>query len=301
MNSPPFFVLYAGPRDIAAVCEVDDGFELMSCDAPDRCPELNRRPDLILMDPPLRSGGGAMDKHLALKWLGAFKARPFRFPPAFFSVVPKGTGMDVQVDLMEQGLDDVIEWPVSPRTLKLKSRCYVEKNVLQQSMDSKQASLDKAFGYLDRFKLELGQVKKDLADEKNSLNAALKQIQEMTRERHRLKTGSAALKKDSRRNLTGFKNILYTLIQHRVEKNRGHGERVARTALFIAKEMGFDEKKLEDLRKAAMLHEIGLLFLSESLLDSPFTRSGPDDSGPGAQGKDRGMEKRPSGPLAYDR
>jgi len=41
---------------------------------------------------------------------------------------------------------------------------------------------------------------------------------------------------------------------------------VAHIAHFIAKNLKFDEKKLEDLRKAAMLHEVGLLFAPQAVL-----------------------------------
>ena len=45
------------------------------------------------------------------------------------------------------------------------------------------------------------------------------------------------------------------------------GDRVAHIAGFIAKQFDFDEKKLEDLRKAAMLHEVGLLFMPGAALE----------------------------------
>ena len=59
------------------------------------------------------------------------------------------------------------------------------------------------------------------------------------------------------------------LITTRIEKNRGHGERVAHIAHFVAARLGFDGKKLEDLRKAAMLHEVGLLLVPDNILQKP--------------------------------
>ena len=38
-----------------------------------------------------------------------------------------------------------------------------------------------------------------------------------------------------------------------------HSERVAEYSVLIAKELGFDEKSCEDLKKAALLHDIGKL------------------------------------------
>ncbi len=275
LESSPLFVLYAGTRNLALVFDSVVGIELKACEDPDRCPVLTRRPDIILMDPP-PIPGDKMNTSLALQWLKAFKAIRFRFSPAFFTVVCPEIDMDEEMDLMESGFDDVVKWPVSPRVLEVKSRCHVKKTLMEQSLQSNQAALEKAFGYLDRFKGELGRLKKDLRDEKDSLNTALKQVQQMTLERRRLKTCEATLKDVLGRNMDGFGNILHTLIQHQVEKDRGHGERVARIAVFIAKEMGIGEKKLEDLRKAAMLHEIGLLFLSKPHWDGSLDSLNPD-------------------------
>lgn len=296
MEHPPLFVLYAGTRDLAGFFESVVGIEIKTCEDPDSCTEWVRRPDIILMDPP-HVPGDKMDTSLALKWLGAFKAIRFRFSPAFFIVVSPGMDMEKKMDLMESGFDDVVDWPVSPRALQVKSGCYVEKTFMQQSLHSKQAALEKAFGYLDRFKGELGKLKKDLRDEKDSLNTALKQVQQMTLERRRLKTWGAAFKDALGLNMDGFGNILYTLIQHQVEKDRGHGERVAKTALFIAKEMGVGEKKLEDLRKAAMLHEIGLLFLSKPYWDRPL---GGVDLAIETQPDVGDQENKSRGPDTYD-
>jgi len=300
MDKNTLFVLYAGAGDLSSVLDSDSGFELAACGDPDRCPVLTRRPDIVLMDPFLRGTIGPLEKGLAVKWLKAFKAKPFRFPPAFFIVVSPGTDMDDQLSLMEAGFDDIIEWPISPRMLGLRSRCLVKKTLVEQNLHSKDVAQEKLFGYLDRFKVELKKAKTDLRDEKNSLNTALKQIQEMTLERRRLKTGNAELKKLLKQNMDGFGKIFYTLIQHKLEKNRGHGERVARTALFIAKEMGFGEKKLEDLRKAAMLHEIGLLFLSDYDSDRPLDDI-PGMAGTGIKPENIPAEDIPEGPVGYDK
>lgn len=217
------FVLYVGTGDLSPVLDSGNGFELAVCGDPDKSPVLTQRPDIVLMDPFLRGTGGPLDKGLAVKWLKAFKGKPFRFPPAFFIVVSPGTDMGEQASLMEAGFDDVIEQPVSPKVLRLRSRCHVEKTLVEQSLHSKDVAQEKLFGYLDRFKVELKKAKTDLRDEKNSLNVALKQVQEMTLERRRLKTGMAELKELLKQNMDGFGNIFYTLIQHKLEKTGATG------------------------------------------------------------------------------
>jgi putative nucleotidyltransferase with HDIG domain len=48
-----------------------------------------------------------------------------------------------------------------------------------------------------------------------------------------------------------------------------HSYRVTEVALAIARRLGFDEPTLRDLKRAALLHDIGKLSLSNSILDKP--------------------------------
>ncbi len=126
--------------------------------------------------------------------------------------------------------------------------------------------LKKSFEYLDKFKAELKETKNQLFEDRTTLNNAFKQLNQMTRERKRIKKEIKAVKNSLLGNINGFAKIISNLITTRVEKNRGHGERVAHIANFVATRLEFDEKKLEDLKKAAMLHEAGLLFVPENIL-----------------------------------
>ena len=48
-----------------------------------------------------------------------------------------------------------------------------------------------------------------------------------------------------------------------------HSERVAEYSVLIAKELGFDEKSCEDLKKAALLHDIGKIGVPMEILNKP--------------------------------
>jgi putative nucleotidyltransferase with HDIG domain len=47
----------------------------------------------------------------------------------------------------------------------------------------------------------------------------------------------------------------------------GHSERVARLAVMIAKRMGLDKRTVENVRRAAFLHDIGKIGISSAILD----------------------------------
>ncbi len=259
-------LLYVGSRSVDDLCSLENGFVVESLPDPASVASVEKRPDIILMDP---FGSGSLPKdqnRVAKQWIQDFESKSFRFKPALFLILDSVPGalfdLESRLDLLEGGVDEIISWPISSRELRVKADIYIEKNNIEQKQYSGEQALAKAFQYLDRFKRELKVLKKELVEEKSSLNSALKQIQEMTGERQRLKTRQAALSENLDQNMDGFGKILSTLIRTRVEVNRNHGGRVWRIADFIAKELGFDEKKLEDLRKAAMLHEVGLLFMS---------------------------------------
>jgi HD-GYP domain-containing protein (c-di-GMP phosphodiesterase class II)/CHASE3 domain sensor protein len=50
---------------------------------------------------------------------------------------------------------------------------------------------------------------------------------------------------------------------------QGHSERVAHFAVFIGKELGLDSQTLHDLHLGCLLHDIGKIGISETLLDKP--------------------------------
>ncbi len=221
------------------------------------------RLDIILIDVslPIDQSGLVAFK----KMINCFDTIAFGVKPAFFLGVDRYPEFEIRMELYGYGFDEFIVHPLSAQKVCARSRVYLEKNNLAQQQIVQEKRLEKSFHYLDKFKRELTLVKKELIQEKTSLNNALKQIHHMTRERSQLKKSLLLMKEGLGQNVKGFEKILSTLIKSRIEANRGHAERVAHIACFVAKQFDFDEKKLEDLRKAAMLHEVGLLFMPPAL------------------------------------
>jgi len=229
-------------------------------------------PDIILMD---AASLGKAEVSSLENWIGLFDQIPFRFKPAFFLGVDAYPDADLRMTLHGFGFDQFLVRPLSVKEVYHRSCIYLEKKILEQQQIIREETLAKSFYYLDKFKLEMKTVKTELIQEKNSLNNSLKQIHHMTRERNQMKKSLTLLKESLGKNMTGFERLLSTLIKTRIEVNRGHADRVAHIADFIAKQLNFDEKKLEDLRKAAMLHEVGLLFMPVTAFEregKEFTR-----------------------------
>ncbi|WP_321417793.1 HD domain-containing phosphohydrolase [uncultured Desulfobacter sp.] len=268
-------ILYVGSRCPKDFTSEDSNFSLACVNTPDAIKNLKQRPDIVLMDPFLH--GTDVDLEKIRSWFAKFHVNKFQFSPAVFVIVPEETQKSVRLSIMEFGADHVVAWPLDTRELKIKAKGAIDRLHLEQTLFSKTGSLEKSFGYLDRFKRELKEIKDELLEDKSNLNTALKQIHQMSQERRRLKKNLLDSKAQTAADVEGFSRMLYTLIRQRVELNRGHGERVGEIACFIASQMGVSQKQLEDLSKAGMLHEIGLLFLSDDYISEKMAGGGEAD------------------------
>ena len=63
--------------------------------------------------------------------------------------------------------------------------------------------------------------------------------------------------------------MLSTTIEAKDEYTRGHSHRVAEYSVLIARELGWNEKDLEDLKNAAYLHDIGKIGIPDTILNKP--------------------------------
>ncbi len=244
-KSNGFIIRECTDRDLAAVIETSPAF------------------DLIL----IHIGNNI---NLLEKVLTCLSKAGFHYKPAVFLLLVQYPEPEFRRTFNARGVDDFLIAPVTAVEVKVKYKVYQQVKQLEQKLDVQQMKFEKTFVYLDQFKKELANAKNTLFEERETLNSALKQVNQLSKERSRLKKEKQDLKASLSANISGFSDILFELIENRVEKNRGHAERVSHIACFIAEQNNFDEKKLEDLRKAAMLHEVGLLLVPEALLNKPY-------------------------------
>lgn len=239
-----------------------NGFILQHCEDLLNAPELIKlsRSDLVLLEL------DAAQFPIIEKDVDEGFSLPAHLKPVFFLILSQMPESEERLMLLRNGVDDFLIKPFLTEEIHEKFKVYSRLKHFQQKKLSNDMKMEKTFHYLDKFKTELKKTKAALFEERSALNNALKQVNQMTHERNRLKKESKRIKETLLENMEGFGTLLYGLIKTRIEKNRGHGERVAHTAEFIAKQFKFSEKKLEDLRKAAMLHEVGLLFIPEKIL-----------------------------------
>lgn len=264
MEKEMIFLLYVCDSETAedlSGFSKQNGFVLEICnDFQSGCDQAKlKHLDLILIE-------SDRDKTSALNGINELFTQKSNFKPAVFLSLSNYPDAEKRLSILHQGVDDFLIRPFSTQEVKEKIKMYQQLKNMGQKIFVQEAKLTKTFSYLDKFKHELKETKTELFEERTTLNNALKQVNQMTLERNRMKKELKKLKNTLLSNIEGFSDVLCHLIKTRVEKNRGHGERVAHIAEFIARQLKFDEKKLEDLRKAAMLHEVGQLFIPEIIL-----------------------------------
>ncbi len=107
-----------------------------------------------------------------------------------------------------------------------------------------------------------------LYDSDGRVTGAIESIKDITM----LKDTEKALKESMsnlRRTLEGTVNALATIAEKRDPYTAGHQKRVSKLALAISKEMGLSEERTEAIRVAALLHDIGKIFVPADILNKP--------------------------------
>ncbi len=187
--------------------------------------------------------------------------------PAIFVVLSSDPGFKAREKILIAGYNECFIKPFSITEFTSKAKVYIDNKHLTKMDAWRNIKLGKAYKDIGKFEKELISVKEELFDERDVLNNSLKQINLMTKERDKLKKEIKHADKELIGNLKGFTKLLCSMIESRVEENRGHSFRVTEISLFIAEEMKFSKIEKDQLEKAAMLHEVGKLLISESILN----------------------------------
>lgn len=84
--------------------------------------------------------------------------------------------------------------------------------------------------------------------------------------------------------------VLTKAIEHKLHFNKGHGERIARMSKWLSNYLGIDSEMSELVSVAGYLHDIGMLSMSEGILDK---------SGPLTDGEWEEIRKHPENGMTF--
>lgn len=259
-------VLYVGPPDdcgFAALFAGRKGWTLETAGSIslDGEPVLSMAPRVLAVcyQPELE------DEMMAVA--GLLRRKTLASEPAMLVLFREDPGPDVRGALLGAGFHDAILLPCSFQEFQLRVQGLQERSDLSQQLVWKKKKISHAMAYLEKYRQELGRTRKDFAREKDLLYNSLKQINAMTLERETLKQQIQSLETTVHDSVRAMESFLVQMIESRNERNRGHASRVAEISLFVAEKLGLEQARMEVIRKAALLHEVGMLFIPGSILE----------------------------------
>ncbi len=223
------------------------------------------KPEVVMIDfslmLPLKQELNDNIKDLVLKLKGG-RNQHKSVVVAVFSCDP---GTDMRTAALSAGCDDFFIMPFSFTEFQLKMGIHIERLDLNQRLLWKKKKLIAAFQRLDELKFEFIKMKKAFFEEKNILHNSLKQINIMTMERDKLRQYIHGLDINFKKNIKWIELFLTRMIESRNEANKGHSERVAEIAVFVSEGLELKKSDRKIVQKAALLHELGLLFIPDSV------------------------------------
>lgn len=166
---------------------------------------------------------------------------------------------------LDIGADDYLQKPVNKDELLAKIKSFLRIKLLQDSLLQSNVKLQKAFQDLKEYKFALETKNKLLSKEKQMLENSLKQISLMVEERERTNLELERLNKVQEDNFTNLINLLSATIESKRQYHRGHAQKVAEIATYMAQRMELSEEDIRAIGIASRLHEIGKLSIPDSL------------------------------------
>jgi putative nucleotidyltransferase with HDIG domain len=147
-------------------------------------------------------------------------------------------------EAIEQGADDFIKKDFSKVDFLARIRSYVRIRELQ---------------------INLANSKQKIMQEKEELNNSYKQISAMTRKLEESNLKLWRISEQRKEDLSRSLELIAWLIDRRRHYHRGHSKEVAKICEFMARKMEFPEEKVQSVRTAALLHELGKSGIPDSL------------------------------------
>lgn len=175
-------------------------------------------------------------------------------------------GMEFKVRCLENRCDFMVA-PFPIQELDFKIRLHANQKELNQRVLWQKATLNRAVEHIDKLKQIIFATQDEFSREKELLYNSLKQINMMSSEREILKRELRSSRVKLTENIRGINDFLCSMVESRSEYKKGHSKRVAEISEFVAEKIGLQRGAVKTLKKAAMLHEVGMLLIPTSILN----------------------------------
>jgi len=233
------------PPQVLEIHEARDGEEGLA-----RIQEL--KPDIILADIQMPGIDGfevcrrtrQMGIHAAVILMSAYDAEE-----------------DNAIKARDAGADAFLTKPVKKGELLFAVNFVLRIASLNEAITTKNQQLEHSLEQLKQYHQKLTALNEELKSDKRRLNENLKEVVALNEQLERKNSQILAMNEELGKRFDSTVSLLANIIELHQSKHRGHAERVAEIAVYVAEKMGLSEQQVQNIKTGARIHELGIVSL----------------------------------------
>ena len=168
---------------------------------------------------------------------------------------------DYAIQAKESGADAFLTKPIKKGEFLIVVNFIFRIEHLNQTVLGKNQELEDTLAQLKQAHEKMSGMNDELQEDQRRLNDNLKDILKMNSKLESQNSQISSMNGELAERFDSTVGLLTNIIELNQSQHRGHSERVAAIAVFIAQKMKLSEDSIENLRTAARLHELGIVSL----------------------------------------
>lgn len=168
---------------------------------------------------------------------------------------------DNAIKASETGADAYLSKPLKKGELLFVVNFVMRVAHLNDAVFEKNKQLEASLGQLKQFHHKLASLNEELRNDKRRLGVSLKEMTELNEQLENKNQQISSMVEELANRFDSTEGLLATIIELHQTEHRGHSERVAQAAIYIAGKMGLTDYQIRNVKSAARLHELGIVAL----------------------------------------
>jgi response regulator RpfG family c-di-GMP phosphodiesterase len=168
---------------------------------------------------------------------------------------------DYAIQAKEAGADAFLSKPIKKGELLFVVNFILRIEHLNQAVLGKNHALEDSLNRLTQAHEKMSDMNDELQEDQRRLSNNLKDIMQLNSKLESQNEQISSMNEELAERFDSTVGLLSNIIELNQSQHRGHSERVAEIAVFIAQKMKQPQDAVENLRIAARLHELGIVSL----------------------------------------
>jgi response regulator RpfG family c-di-GMP phosphodiesterase len=132
---------------------------------------------------------------------------------------------------------------------------------MDNTIYEKNQQLEESLGQLKTFHNKVASLNNELQSDKRCMGANLQEMKNLNSQLEEKNSQISSMVEELGRRFESTEALLVNIIELRQPEHRGHVDRVAKIAMFIAEKMDLTDYQIRNIKTAARLHELGIAAL----------------------------------------